>query len=149
MNVILRRLGRQQRAIETYLSYIERDVGGSIRQTATRHPLAPLSPCLDDGPVQVSVVCVKWGTKYGVEYVEKLYQSVVRNLDARRVKVTFYCLTDDVTAMDVVPAVHCLRLQDTWQGWWNKIELFSPAIAAQLGGKGSHHTHTQCRSRVL
>lgn len=71
------------------------------------------------------MACVKWGTKYGLEYVERLARGVHRNLDR---PYQFVCFTDDVEAllgMDGVQArplgEHCAR----WQGWWNKAFLFS------------------------
>ena len=40
----------------------------------------------------VTVVCVKWGTKYGADYVNRLHRAVRRHLSAAR---SFVCLTDD------------------------------------------------------
>lgn len=38
------------------------------------------------------IICMKWGTKYGPEYVNRLYNMVARNLT---LPFTFACLTDD------------------------------------------------------
>lgn len=38
------------------------------------------------------IICMKWGTKYGPEYVNRLYNMVSRNLT---LPFTFICLTDD------------------------------------------------------
>lgn len=40
----------------------------------------------------VNVVCMKWGTRYGSEYVNRLYGMVKRNLQR---PYKFYCITDD------------------------------------------------------
>ena len=40
-----------------------------------------------------TILCVKWGDKYGNEYVEKLKEQVEKNCS---VPFNFYCLTDKV-----------------------------------------------------
>ncbi len=45
----------------------------------------------------VNVLCIKWGTKYGPEYVNKLYSMVSRNLSR---PFRFVCLTDDAAGID-------------------------------------------------
>ncbi|RZI92081.1 MAG: glycosyltransferase, partial [Rubrivivax sp.] len=42
--------------------------------------------------VQRNVICMKWGTKYGPEYVNRLYAMVRRHLTG---DFRFVCLTDD------------------------------------------------------
>ena len=51
------------------------------------------------------VLCMKWGTKYGPEYVNRLYGMVSRHL---RGPFRFVCLTDN--SMGVNPDVDCLPL---------------------------------------
>lgn len=41
---------------------------------------------------QVNILCIKWGNKYGPEYVNNLYSMVSRNLT---LPFRFVCLTDD------------------------------------------------------
>lgn len=67
------------------------------------------------------VVCVRTGTKYGPEYVEKLRDMVVRNL-ALGVKGTFECITDQP---ETWPGITNLP-SDGFGGWWDKISLFKP-----------------------
>ncbi|KAJ0406518.1 hypothetical protein P43SY_001449 [Pythium insidiosum] len=139
-NVILRRLGRQSEAIDCYWDLLQ-------AQTTIARPLSlgehervssseALSPALGKQsaaePLMVSVVCVKWGTKYGVDYVDKLYRGVMRHVDSSRVGVRFVCLTDDAAGIDASGDITCIRLEGNWRGWWNKAELFSPAVAATL-----------------
>lgn len=45
---------------------------------------------------QRTVICMKWGTKYGPEYVNRLYAMTRRNLDG---DFRFVCLTDDTTGI--------------------------------------------------
>ena len=40
----------------------------------------------------VNVLCMKWGTKYPADYVNRLYSMVARNI---RRPFRFVCLTDD------------------------------------------------------
>lgn len=46
---------------------------------------------------KVNVMCMKWGSKYGPEYVNKLYSMVKRNLT---IPFRFACFTDDATGLD-------------------------------------------------
>lgn len=45
----------------------------------------------------VNILCIKWGNKYGPEYVNKLYSMVKRNLT---LPFRFVCLTDDGAGID-------------------------------------------------
>ncbi|MFN3494899.1 MAG: glycosyltransferase, partial [Hydrogenophaga sp.] len=45
----------------------------------------------------VNVLCIKWGKKYGPEYVNKLHNMVRRNLKR---PFRFVCLTDDTHGID-------------------------------------------------
>ena len=49
---------------------------------------------------RVNVLCIKWGTKYGSDYVNRLYRMVGRHL---RRPFRFVCLTDEPERID--PAV--------------------------------------------
>ena len=53
-----------------------------------------------------TVICMKWGTRYGAEYVNRLYRAVRRNLSPdAAAPLRFVCFTDDPT--DVMPGVEC------------------------------------------
>ena len=54
---------------------------------------------------QRHVLCMKWGTKYGPEYVNRLYAMVRRHL---RGDFRFVCLTDD--ARGIRAEVQCLPI---------------------------------------
>lgn len=70
----------------------------------------------------VNVVCLKWGSKYGPEYVNRLYAGVKRNTT---VNFKFWCFTDDATGIisevNTVPLPYANQLDS----WWNKLNLFS------------------------
>lgn len=51
------------------------------------------------------ILCIKWGTMYGPEYVNCLQGMIARNLSS---PFTLYCMTDNTTGID--PAVECLPL---------------------------------------
>lgn len=53
------------------------------------------------------ILCMKWGTKYGPEYVNRLYAMVRRHLKG---DFRFVCLTDDGT--DIRAEVQCLPIPD-------------------------------------
>ena len=71
-----------------------------------------------------NVVCIKWGEKFGSEYVNKLYNSVQRNLS---LKHRFICLTDD--ANGIVAGVETLPIpREDLKICWNKLALFDRGI---------------------
>jgi len=66
------------------------------------------------------VLCLKHGTKYSADYVNKLYNMVKRNCT---LDYEFVCLTDDET--NINPNVTILPLPRGIQGWWCKPYMFS------------------------
>lgn len=74
----------------------------------------------------LTVACVRWGRKYGPEYVQRLASGVRRNLSNRDYK--FVCFTDDVGALEGMVGVEARPLGERfreWVGWWHKAFLFS------------------------
>lgn len=82
----------------------------------------------------VNVLCMKWGTKFGPVYVNRLHAMVRRNL-ARQHR--FVCLTDDTQGLD--QGIETLPLPDV--GWtegvdvhgWRKVGLFSATLGDLTG----------------
>lgn len=74
---------------------------------------------------QINILCMKWGTKYGPEYVNKLYGMVSRNLSR---PFRFVCLTDNKEGIH--PEVDCLPLPELElppgapERGWNKLTTF-------------------------
>lgn len=66
----------------------------------------------------MNVMCVKWGTKYSAEFVNKLYSMVKRNLNA---DFDFYCYTDDPSG--VQNSINCIPITSDLEKWWPKIDL--------------------------
>ena len=54
----------------------------------------------------LNVVCVKYGTKYGADYVNKLFAGVKRHLSIAH---TFTCFTEDSSGLDPQIVVQPLR----------------------------------------
>jgi hypothetical protein len=67
------------------------------------------------------VFCLKWGTKYGPEYVNKLYNMVQRNTT---LDYEFICLTENKTGLD--PHIKTYPLPNIpVTGWWYKVWVLS------------------------
>lgn len=77
---------------------------------------------------QRHILCMKWGTKYGPEYVNRLYAMVRRHLSG---DFRFICLTDDGTG--IRPEVQCLPIPaldlhlapGQRDGAWKKLTTFT------------------------
>ena len=75
----------------------------------------------------MNIVCLKWGDKYGPEYVNRLYSGVNRNCS---IPFKFICFTDNDhglnTNIQTIP-IDSSSLpvnQRGFQGWWFKLHLF-------------------------
>ena len=87
---------------------------------------------------QRHVICMKWGTKYSPDYVNRLYAMVRRNLlgDFR-----FVCLTDD--AAGIRSEVECLPIPPLAlppglpERGWTKLAIFSPDLHRIYGLSGT------------
>jgi len=66
------------------------------------------------------LLCLKHGTKYSADYVNKLYNMVERNCT---LDYEFVCLTDDAKGID--PNVKIIPLPGGISGWWCKPYMFS------------------------
>lgn len=72
----------------------------------------------------VTVLCVRFGSKYGIEYVEKLRNMVSRHMTR---SYEFVCLTDDPTPIDGVRLIVQPRFEYR-QMWWHKVHMFDPNL---------------------
>lgn len=69
--------------------------------------------------------CVKWGNKYGPEYVNILFDMVRRNLPSDY-EGAFLCFTDDPTGIDA--RIETRPITEDLEGWWNKLYLFKEGV---------------------
>jgi hypothetical protein len=82
------------------------------------------------------VLCMKWGTKYGPEYVNRLYAMVRRHLSGQ---FRFVCLTDDGNG--IRPEVQCLPIPHLnlhlkpgeRDGAWKKLTTFEADLHGLRG----------------
>lgn len=78
---------------------------------------------------KVNVLCVRFGSKYGIEYVEKLRNMISRNLT---IPYEFFCLTD--INIDVPGVTNLVQKNAGYnKGWWHKIHMFDPGL--KLSGR--------------
>lgn len=71
------------------------------------------------------LVCMKWGNKYGSEYVNRLYAAAKIHITG---EFSFACLTDDSSGLDPailtypIPELGCSAPSNT-RGKWQKVAL--------------------------
>lgn len=72
-----------------------------------------------------NVICVKFGTKYSADFVNKLYNDIKRLTKA---EFEFFCYTDDPTdiedGINIIPPLG----KPTLKRVWNKLRLFDPEM---------------------
>lgn len=72
----------------------------------------------------VKVVCLKWGEKYGPEYVNRLFNMVKTHMD---LPFSFVCITENSQGLD--PEIEIKSLPDLGlKGWWYKLLIFKPGF---------------------
>lgn len=75
----------------------------------------------------LTVLCVRFGNKYGIEYVERLRNMVSRNLS---IPYEFVCLTDNSTPIEGVRLI--VQKPGPYQKlWWHKVHMFDPELNIQ------------------
>lgn len=75
------------------------------------------------------VICLKWGSKYSADYVNKLHSMVRRNL---KLDFEFVCFTENSTGIDKSIRVEPLPKLPV-QGWWFKPWFFSKDLPITQG----------------
>jgi hypothetical protein len=77
-----------------------------------------------DPNVKITVLCVRFGNKYGREYVERLRNMVSRHMT---IPYEFVCLTDDQHPVAGVRSIVQPNANYA-RGWWHKVHMFDPNI---------------------
>lgn len=80
----------------------------------------------------INIYTVKWGTKYGPEYVNKLYERVNKTT-AKDFK--FFCLTEDSVGLNSDIEIISFPEGNYYEKWWNKLYLFDRTVVTQTGEK--------------
>jgi len=73
----------------------------------------------------IKIICLKWGEKYGSEYVNRLCNGIKRNCT---LPFELHCFTDNKAGIDETVITHDLPYSATVASWWNKIWLFSDEV---------------------
>lgn len=60
--------------------------------------MMPMPELSQENPRFINVICIKWGTYYDAEYVNRLYRAVIRNFDNYCPR--FHCFTDVSEGLD-------------------------------------------------
>ena len=156
LNVALRQIDQLELAVQHSWHAVHRFIDRKdVLPTMANTQLPPISPfckkpnlivpnCLDDedySDLQIrnlTIVCVKWGTKYGPEYVNNLYRAITRRFDRHNgtsayLSPCMICFTDDASGIDA--GITCLpfdeRVQSAgWRDWWLKAQVFSATAAS-------------------
>ncbi|GAA5130509.1 hypothetical protein JIN84_04765 [Luteolibacter yonseiensis] len=71
-------------------------------------------------PEPLHLVCFRWGTRYGADYVNRLHAMVTRHLKSPFV---FHCVTDEASGLSPGIVPHPLPA-DHFNGNWNKLMMF-------------------------
>lgn len=83
------------------------------------------APFLIEHSDKPTVLCVKWGRKYGADYVNRLFSMVRRQLS---IPHRFICLTDDPNGLE--PTIQTVPLPpSSLEFCWSKLWIFSPGLA--------------------
>lgn len=90
-----------------------------------------------------NIICIKWGTLFGPEYVNRLYSGVRRNLSQ---PVRFFCMTEETDGLHpdievlplpvepyAEPMAAALAVANR-QGAMRKVSLFRPGLVPDLDG---------------
>jgi len=73
---------------------------------------------------KTNILCVRFGNKYGPEYVKRLRNMIDRNIT---VPYQLICLTDDPTPIDGVKLI--LQPNAGYvKGWWHKVHMFDKKL---------------------
>jgi tetratricopeptide (TPR) repeat protein len=120
----LRQVGKREEAVKMVIELIESDMSKSLETEYRigRLDLDQIEAQKVEPNEQVTIITVKWGTKYNAEYVNKLYRGFKRNTSA---SFRFVCFTDD--AQGLVAEIEPRPLLEDWKGWWGKASIFSSA----------------------
>ena len=81
-------------------------------------------PHVIDETNKPSILCVRFGNRYGREYVERLRNMVSRNLT---LPYEFVCLTDDQRPIEGVRSIYQPNA-GYLKGWWHKVHMFDPSL---------------------
>jgi hypothetical protein len=86
--------------------------------------LKKFSPPTSANHSNTTILCVRFGQKYSLAYVEKLRNMIQRNIT---VPYKMVCLTDDPTPIDGIELI-VQRHAGYTKGWWHKVHMFDTSL---------------------
>ena len=124
LNSALRCAGRHQEALARTWAQLCPAEPSVVRAVAASSPRRAIAPA------DTTFVCVKWGKKYGSDYVNALYDGVVRNVPCP--SLHFVCLTDDPAGLRDEVRVQCSWLRNELAVLWTSGEPVTPCVRLGL-----------------
>ncbi|GMH51874.1 hypothetical protein TrRE_jg7811 [Triparma retinervis] len=169
MNIALRQLGHQNEA--TKLSW--RLMGEAFERKGEKTPISPISPrpaplpphpATEDHATSqrsnpANIICVKYGKKYGPDYVNRLFAGVRRT--TKNHSLSFFCLTDDAEGIHLSGTcsddVNIIPLSPkpfkssrrNPAGWWHKACLFNPTLKARFSESAAKNIYIDLDTVVV
>lgn len=118
----LRQVGKREEAVKMVIELIENDMSKALKSEykINRLDVDIVEVHQPSETEQVTIITVKWGTKYNAEYVNKLYRGFRRNTSK---SFRFVCFTDD--SQGLLAEIEPLPLIEDWKGWWGKASIFA------------------------
>jgi len=77
-----------------------------------------------DPNTKITVLCVRFGNRYGMDYVERLRNMVARHMT---IPYEFVCLTDSNHTIQGVRNITQPNAGYS-KGWWHKVHMFDPTL---------------------
>lgn len=148
LNIAMRQLGQLHSATALTWAALVADIAPDSLQQCREWQQKPSIISSEDElpPRPPTFVCVKWGTKYGCEYVNRLAAMVQRHWEEspsteEGLFPRLVCLTDDPTGIDEatvecrwLPRVNTGGSSHRWRGWWLKACVFSSSLCPPSAG---------------
>ncbi len=159
LNIALRQIGQMELALRYTWDVLKR-VQMKNKETQTLNPEVGwyrnvLDKCHGK---HITFVCVKWGRKYGPEYVNSLSRAIrarwcnthcktnpKANLNSKAEccneqcvtpNYSFICFTEDASGIDSDIRCRPFPADDSrikmWSGWWLKCSLWAPTVEEEL-----------------
>lgn len=119
----LRQVGRRHEAVKLVVEAVENDKRLAGDEKFKLEAIIVKNLQLEETKKtdeKLTFICVKWGTKYDAEYVNKLYRGVKRHTSK---PFNFVCFTDHCSGLD--QRIEARALLEDWKGWWGKASIFS------------------------
>lgn len=130
----MRQLGRKHEAFDYIWTSLGNELNSSQDPNSIKFSKPQILDCSKLTKVEkqsnnLNVICVKYGTKYGADYVNKLYWGVKKNLTK---DFKFWCFTENGIGLDENIGVKPLK--NKWAGWWSKVHMFNPEYYEGIEG---------------